>query len=123
MRCSIVVVGALNGDVFEAFVEPVLVPELRPGDVVVLDNLSSHKHPRVHDFIASAGARLVFPPPHSSDLNPIEMIFARIKQSIRSPVYRTRNASGRAIQSALNQIPPSEAYNCYRHWGNSLPMD
>lgn len=80
-RCSTVVDGAVNGPIFEAFVEQVLVPELRPGDVVVMDNLSSHKSQRTRDLIEGAGAELRFLPPYSSDLNPIEMIFAKVKQT------------------------------------------
>ena len=123
MRCSTVVDGAVNGDVFEAFVEQVLVPELRQGDVVIMDNLSSHKRHRVRQLIESAGARLVFLPPYSPDLNPIEMIFAKIKQSLRSLACRTRNALWQAMQSVLDQITPSDACNCYRHRGYTLQMD
>jgi transposase len=123
MRCSTVVDGAVNGDVFEAFVEQVLVPELRQGDVVIMDNLSSHKRHRVRQLIESAGARLVFLPPYSPDLNPIEMIFAKIKQSLRSLACRTRNALWQAMQSVLDQITPSDACNCYRHCGYTLQMD
>src|SRR5690606_39237015 len=71
MRCSTVVDGAVNAAIFESFVERVLVPQLRPGDVVVMDNLSSHKSVRTRELIESAGAELVFLPPYSPDLNPI----------------------------------------------------
>lgn len=120
MRCSTVVDGSVNADVFEAFVEQVLVHELRPGDVVVLDNLSSHKRPRVRDLIEAAGARLVFLPPYSPDLNPIEMIFAKIKQTLRTLAFRTRDALWNAVQSVLNQITPTDAENCYKHCGYTL---
>ncbi len=123
MRCSTVVDGAVNGDVFEAFVEQVLVPELRQGDVVIMDNLSSHKRHRVRQVIDSAGARLVFLPPYSPDLNPIEMIFAKIKQSLRSLACRTRNTLWQAMQYVLDQVTPSDACNCYRHCGYTLQMD
>jgi transposase len=95
MRCSTVVDGAVNGDVFEAFVEQVLVPELRRGDVVVMDNLSSHKRQRVRELIEAAGARLVFLPPYSPDLNPIELIFAKVKQLLRSSKREPKTRSGR----------------------------
>jgi transposase len=123
MRCSTVVDGAVNGDVFEAFVEQVLVPELRSGDVVILDNLSSHKRQRVRELIEAAGARLVFLPPYSPDLNPIEMIFAKIKQSLRSLACRTCEALWAAMQSVLDQVTPNDAANCYNHCGYTLRMD
>jgi transposase len=78
VRCSTVVDGAVNRELFEAFVEQVLVPELREGDVVVMDNLSSHKGVRARELIEAAGARLLFLPPYSPDLNPIEMVFAKV---------------------------------------------
>ena len=80
VRCSTVVDGAVNADIFEAFVEQVLVPELREGDIVVMDNLSSHKRARTRERIEAAGAELVFLPPYSPDLNPIEMVFAKVKR-------------------------------------------
>jgi transposase len=123
MRCSTVVDGAVNGDVFEAFVEQVLVPELRRGDVVVMDNLSSHKRRRTRQLIESAGARLVFLPPYSPDLNPIENIFAKVKQLLRSLACRTRDALWEAMQSVLDKVTPSDAVNCYKHCGYSLQVD
>lgn len=123
MRCSTVVDGAINGDVFEAFVEQVLVPHLREGDVVVTDNLSSHKRPRTRQLIEAAGAYLVFLPPYSPDLNPIEMIFAKIKQCLRSLACRTRQALWQAMQSVLDQVTPTDAANCYRHCGYAIQMD
>jgi transposase len=123
MRCSTVVDGAVNGDVFEAFVEQVLVPELRRGDVVVMDNLSSHKRERVRQLIEAAGARLVFLPPYSPDLNPIEQIFAKVKQLLRSLACRTRDALWNAMQSVLDKVTPSDATNCFKHCGYTLHMD
>jgi len=123
MRCSTVVDGAVNGDVFEAFVEQVLVPELRQGDVVVMDNLSSHKRCRTRELIESVGARLVFLPPYSPDLNPIENIFAKVKQLLRSLACRTRDALWEVMQSVLNEVTPSDACNCYKHCGYTLHVD
>jgi transposase len=123
MRCSTVVDGPVNGDVFEAFVEQVLVPELRSGDVVIMDNLSSHKRQRTRELIEEAGARLVFLPPYSPDLNPIEMIFAKIKQALRSLACRTRDALWQAMQSVLDQVTSSDATNCYKHCGYTLQLD
>jgi transposase len=123
IRCSTVVDGAINADVFEAFVEQVLVPQLRPGDVVVLDNLSSHKRARTRRLIGAAGATLVFLPPYSPDLNPIEMIFAKVKHLLRSMACRTREALWNAMQSVLDQVSASDAANCFRHCGYTLQLD
>ena len=123
MRCSTVVDGAVNGDVFEAFVEQVLVPELRRGDVVVMDNLSSHKRQCVRELIEDAGALLLFLPPYSPDLNPIEMIFAKVKQLLRSIKTRTQDALWKAMQSVLDKVTPSDATNCYKHCGYTLRLD
>jgi transposase len=112
MRCSTVVDGAVNGDVFEAFVEQVLVPELRTGDAVIMDNLSSHKRSRTRELIEGVGARLLFLPPYSPDLNPIEMIFAKVKQWLRSLACRTRNALWKAMQSILDHVTSEDATNC-----------
>jgi len=123
MRCSTVVDGAVNGDVFEAFVEQVLVPELQSGDVVILDNLSSHKRQRIRELIEGTGTRLVFLPPYSPDLNPIELIFAKVKQLLRSLACRSRDALWDVMQSVLNQVTPADACNCYEHCGYTLQMD
>ncbi len=120
VRCSTVVDGAVNADIFEAYVERVLVPELRPGDVVVMDNLSSHKRARTRELIEHAGAELVFLPPYSPDLNPIEMIFAKIKQLLRSLGCRTKDALWNAMQSVLDQVTPNDAINCFKHCGYTL---
>ncbi len=123
VRCSTVVDGAVNGDVFEAFVEQVLVHDLRPGDVVIMDNLSSHKRPRVRQLIEAAGARLVYLPAYSPDFNPIEMIFAKIKQLLRSLACRTRETLWTAMQSILGRVTPSDAANCLKHCGYTLQMN
>jgi transposase len=123
VRCSTVVDGAVNGDVFEAFVEQVLIPGLRPGDVVIMDNLSSHRRPRVRELIEHAAARLVFLPAYSPDLNPIELIFAKAKQLLRSMACRSRGALWSAMQSVLDQVTPSDAANCFKHCGYTLQMD
>jgi transposase len=120
MQCSTVVDGAVNAELFEAFVEQVLAPQLRPGDLVVMDNLSSHKRPRTRKLIEDQGAQLMFLPPYSPDLNPIEMIFAKIKQSLRSLACRTREALWQAMQLVLDQVTASDAYNCFRHCGYTL---
>lgn len=122
MRCSTVVDGAVNADVFESFVEHVLVPELRPGDVVVMDNLSSHKRARTRRMIETAGAQLEFLPPYSPDLNPIEMIFSKLKQLLRSLALRTQRALWGAMQGVLDQVTHTDAQNCFEHCGYTLRM-
>jgi transposase len=123
MHCSTVVDGAVNADVFEAFVEQVLVPDLRVGDVVVMDNLSSHKRSKTRRLIESAGAQLLFLPPYSPDFNPIEMIFAKIKQLLRTLACRTREQLWSIIQPVLDKVSPSDAANCFRHCGYTLQME
>jgi transposase len=123
VRCSTVVDGPVNGDVFEAFVGQVLLPQLRPGDVVVMDNLSSHKRARTGALIRAAGAAVLFLPPYSPDLNPIEMIFAKLKHLLRSLACRTREALWQAMQSVLDQITAADAANCFRHCGYTLRME
>lgn len=117
VRCSTVVDGPVNRDVFTAFVKQVLVPALRPGDIVVMDNLSSHKGARIRELIESAGAEVLFLPPYSPDLNPIEMIFSKIKQLLRTLACRTRETLWHAMQSVLDQVTASDAINCFRHAG------
>jgi len=120
VRCSTLVDGAVNADVFEAFAEQVLVPALRPGDVVVLDNLSSHKRARTRELIEAAGAELVFLPPYSPDLNPIEMVFSKIKHRLRSLACRTVEKLWSSMRSVLDEVTASDATNCFRHCGYTL---
>jgi transposase len=120
IRCSAVVDGAVNADVFEAFVEQVLVPTLGAGDVVVMDNLSSHKRSRTRELIQSSGAEVLYLPPYSPDLNPIENVFAKIKQRLRTMSCRTREALWTAMQSVLDTVTTTDAINCFSHCGYSL---
>jgi transposase len=122
VTCSTVVDGAVNADVFEAFVEQVLTPALRPGDIVVLDNLSSHKRQRTRELIEATGATLEFLPPYSPDFNPIEMVFAKVKQLLRSLACRTREVLWDLMQSVLDQVTASDAANCFRHCGYPLQL-
>lgn len=122
VRCSMMVDGAVNGDVFTAFVEQVLAPELRRGDIVVMDNLSSHKGRRVRELIESRGAALEFLPPYSPDLNPIEMVFSKIKQLLRSLACRTAGTLWESMQSVLDKVTPTDALNCFKHCGYTLQM-
>ena len=120
VRCSTVVDGPVNAGVFTAFVEQVLCPALRPGDAVVMDNLGSHKGAEVRRLIEQRGARVLLLPPYSPDLNPIEMVFAKIKQALRSLACRTQHALWEAMQSVLDLVSPSDAINCFRHCGYTL---
>lgn len=120
VRCAAVLDGAVNRDAFEAFVGQVLAPTLRPGDVVIMDNLSSHKGHKARELIEAAGAELLFLPAYSPDLNPIEMVFSKIKQLLRSLACRTRDALWNAMQSVLDAVTPSDALNCFRRCGYTL---
>lgn len=117
VRCSMTLDGAVNRLAFEAFVEQVLKPTLRPGDIVVMDNLSSHKGARTPQLIRSARADLVYLPPYSPDLNPIEQAFSKIKQVLRSLSLRTVDAIWSTTQSVLDQITISDAKGFFRHCG------
>lgn len=123
VRCSTVVDGAINAEIFEAFVQKVLVPQLRAGDTVVLDNLSSHKGSETRRLIEAAGATLLFLPPYSPDFNPIEMVFAKVKQLLRSIACRTQAALWQAMQGVLDRITPNDALNCFQHCGYTLQLD
>ena len=109
--------GPINGDAFVAYVEQVLVPTLKPGDVVVMDNLSSHKNPAVRRSIRAADARLLFLPPYSPDLNPIEQVFAKLKTLLRKAEERTVEAVWQRIGSLLKHFSPAECANYLRNSG------
>jgi transposase len=109
--------GALDGEWFVASVEQCLVPTLSPGDVVVLDNLSSHKRAEAREAIEAAGAALVFLPPYSPDLDPIEMAFSKLKATLRKAKERTAQGLRAAIFAALDGFPPEECANFLRHDG------
>ncbi|MBR0684366.1 IS630 family transposase [Bradyrhizobium manausense] len=109
--------GPINAECFFAYVEQILVPVLREGDTVILDNLSSHKNEAAARLIASAGARLLFLPPYSPDLNPIEMAFAKLKELLRQAQARTVDALWDLIGRTLNLFTPEECANYIRHCG------
>jgi len=98
----------VNGQSFTAYVEQCLVPTLAPGDVVIMDNLSSHKRPAVRKAIRSVGARLLFLPPYSPDFNPIEQLFAKLKHLMRKAAERSHEATWQRIGSLLDDFPPDE---------------
>jgi transposase len=109
--------GPINGTLFLAWVRQFLVPTLRPGDIVVLDNLGSHKGMAVRHAIRQAGAHLLFLPPYSPDLNPIEMMFAKLKTLLRRADERSIAAVWHRIGSLLDQFSPHECANYIRHAG------
>jgi len=117
MRCSTVVDGAVNGDVFEAYVEQVLVPELQSGDVVIMDNLSSHKVAGVREAIEMTGAELRFLPPYSPDFNPIELAFAKLKKLLRDGAERTVDKLWDLCGHVLDEFSQTECINYIRHCG------
>lgn len=106
-----VIDGPINGRSFLAWVEQFLVPTLSPGDVVIMDNLGSHKSAAVRTAIRSAGAKLLFLPPYSPDLNPIEQVFAKLKTLLRKAEERTVEATWKRIGQLLDCFTPGECAN------------
>jgi len=106
--------AATDTDIFLAYLDHVLCPALRPGDVVVMDNLSSHKVEGVRTRIQAVGAELLYLPPDSPDLNPIEKAWSKLKQILRSAKARTAEALDQAIQKAIPQITPENAKAWFR---------
>jgi transposase len=113
----LVVDGAMTGELFEAYVRRVLLPELREGDVVVLDNLSCHKRAWVREAIEGKGCTLLLLPAYSPDLNPIEMAFSKLKRLLRKAAARTVEALWDAIGKLLDCFSPEECRNYLRHAG------
>lgn len=109
--------GPINGRSFTAYVEQFLVPTLSAGDIVIMDNLGSHKGVAVRKAIRSAGAKLLFLPPYSPDLNPIEQVFAKLKLLLRKAAERSVEATWQRIGSLLNAFPPHECANYLKNSG------
>ncbi len=109
--------GPINGESFTAYVEQFLLPTLSSGDIVVMDNLGSHKSKAVRQLIRSVGARLLFLPPYSPDLNPIEQVFAKLKTLLRKANTRSVEATWKQIGSLLDAFPPLECANYLRNSG------
>ena len=107
--------GPIDSDTFCAYVEQILVPTLRPGDVVVLDNLAVHKQPEVRLAIEQAGARLRFLPPYSPDFNPIEMAFAKLKSHLRQSAARNLDELQDALARSLTSFRPTHCQGFFRH--------
>jgi transposase len=106
-----VIDGPINGESFLAYVEQVLVPTLKPGDIVIIDNLGSHKGKAVRRAIRAAGAKLFFLPPYSPDLNPIEQVFAKLKTLLRKAAERTVETTWQRIGALLKSFSPQECAN------------
>jgi transposase len=125
LRCSGITApcvfdGAINGERFRAYVEQMLAPALRPDDIVLLDNLSSHKAAGVAEAITAQGAQLVYLPPYSPDLNPIEQAFAKFKAALRHAAERTREGLWQAIGRTLDRYQPQECRNFFKNAGYAI---
>lgn len=109
--------GPMNGAAFLAYVEQVLVPELEPGDVVIMDNLPAHRVKGVREAIEAASATLLFLPPYSPDFNPIEQLFAKLKALLRKAAARTVDALWQTIAEVIEVFTPNECANYFRNSG------
>jgi transposase len=117
MGLSLAVEGATNREVFETYVEQILAPTLRTGQVVVMDNLTAHKGERIKELIESRGCELLYLPPYSPDFNPIEEAFAKIKSLIRKAEARTREALLAAMGTAISTLSAQDARGFFEHCG------
>jgi transposase len=109
--------GPINGESFRAYVEAELVPTLKPGDIVVMDNLGSHKGKAIRQAIRGAGAKLLFLPKYSPDLNPIELFFSKFKHWLRQATARSLDEITNAIKDILEKVTPQECANFFAHSG------
>jgi transposase len=112
-----VIDGPMNGNAFLAYIEQVLVPSLKPGDIVVLDNLSAHKVPGVREAVEAVGGTLHYLPPYSPDFNPIEQLFAKLKALLRKAAERSVDGLWNRIARLLDAFPPAECANYFRNAG------
>jgi len=113
MTAPMVLDGAMDGAAFEAYVKEILAPTLSQGDIVVMDNLPAHKPSRIRAAIEATGARLMYLPPYSPDLNPIEMAFAKLKAALRKTAARSLEALWTAIADALTTLTPRDCVNFF----------
>jgi transposase len=113
LMATMVLDGPINREAFQAYVEQLLVRELKPGDIVIMDNLSSHKGPAIRQAIEAVGASLLFLPPYSPDFNPIENAFAKLKALLRAAAERTVEALWTTIGSLINRFTPEECANYF----------
>lgn len=117
---AVTVDAATDGEIFRHFVSDALVPALRPGDVVVMDNLQAHKAAGVKEAIESAGARLLYLPPYSPDFSPIEPMWSKVKQKLRTLAARSVELLQEAVSAALNSITASDCEGFFRGCGYTL---
>ena len=109
--------GAMDADAFGVYVERILVPTLQGGEIVVVDNLSAHKHPRVAEMVHAAGAELWYLPPYSPDLNPIENMWSKVKSILRTSAQRSCDGLVHAIGSAFDKVTPADLHGWFTHCG------
>src|SRR5271166_7701 len=117
LTAPMVLDGPMNGECFKAYVNQVLVPTLKPGDIVVMDNLSAHKSEDIRGTIEAAGAELRYLPPYSPDLNPIEQAFSKLKAHLRKHKERSVESLWNRIGKLLDSFTPTECQNFFRHDG------
>jgi len=117
------IVGATDSDVFRTYVREILTPNLRPGDVVVMDNLTPHKASGVREAIEAAGATLRYLPPYSPDFNPIENLWSKVKGKLRSLAARTIDTLHDAIADALTTVTPADCVGFFRHCGYAATLE
>jgi transposase len=118
--CGVTVDATTDADVFGTFVRQVLVPSLRPGQVVIMDNLAAHKVGVIRQAVEAVGARVLYLPPYSPDYSPIEPMWSKVKQHLRSIGARTVATVGEAVQTALASITESDCHGYFRHCGYTL---
>jgi len=112
--------AATDGDIFLAYLEQVLCPQLKPGDIVVMDNLAAHKVAGVRELIANTGAELRYLPPYSPDFNPIEKCWSKVKQLLRAAKARSMLTLEQGVAEALDAVTPQNIQACFRHCGYGL---
>lgn len=114
-------IGSMNSDAFEAYVAQFVCPELKPGDIVIVDNLSAHKQKSIRSLIDATGAHLLYLPPYSPDFSPIEPCWSKVKTFLRAAAARTLEALDEAVVSALRAITPQDAKGWFRLCGYPVP--
>ena len=117
MMAPMVLDGPINGELFQHYVDQILVPELRAGDIVIMDNLGSHKGAGVRAAIEAAGAALLYLPPYSPDFNPIEKAFSKLKAKLRKAAARTVDALWQVIGEVIDMFTPNECANYFASAG------
>jgi transposase len=120
VQAVMMIEGATDAEVFRVYVAQVLRPTLRPGDIVIMDNLRAHKAAGIREAIEQTGARLLLLPPYSPDLSPIERCWAKLKTDLRKAEARTREALDPAITKALRTITATDAHGWFAHAGYAL---